>query len=337
MPDSKRYNDPTVAIIIPTLNEERFIERCLDSVFHQSYPSDMMDILVVDGGSCDRTRKIVAEVASKHSNVRLIDNPDRIQSVAFNIGVAVSTAPVVVRLDAHAWYDPEYVTLCVRHLLENDRYGNVGGKCEIASQRKSVVAEANAVLNRMKFGIGGADFRTGGIPRAVDTVPFGAFRRDVLRQIGPMNERLARGEDNEFNARIRDAGYLIYFDPAIKCRYYARPSFASSVKQMYANGVSIGNLLVHFHRAVGLRHLIPMFFVVSLALGGLLTPVFPMVGYLLAAELCLYFLLDVLSAISAGLSSGWRVVMFLPLLVFAVHCAYGVGTIVGIFKSIRKI
>lgn len=324
-----------VAIVIPTLNEERFIADCLKSIFLQSYPSNLMDIVVVDGGSTDRTREIVSDISRSHTNVRLLDNPGKIQSIAFNIGVKNSSAPIVIRLDAHAWYDSEYVSLCVQHLLENDRYGNVGGRCGIVSQRETVASEANAVLNRMKFGIGGADFRTGNSAGIVDTVPFGAFRREVLRQVGPMNERLARGEDNEFNARIREAGYLIYFDPAIKCRYYARPTFVSSVKQMYANGVSIGNLLVHFHRAVGLRHLIPLLFIMSLMVGAVLSPFSPFVGYLLAAELGLYFLLSILSSVSAGWASGWRVVLYLPVLVLAVHCAYGAGTFVGIFKPIR--
>lgn len=325
----------SVCIIIPTLNEERFIADCLDSVFRQSYPSDRMDILIVDGGSRDRTRAIVSEIASKYPNVRLIDNPYRIQSVAFNIGVKNSSAPIVIRLDAHAWYDSEYVSLCVRHLLENERYGNVGGRCEIESQRKTVASEANAVLNRMKFGIGGADFRTGDSAGIVDTVPFGAFRREVLQRVGPMNERLARGEDNEFNARISEAGYFIYFDPAIKCRYYARPTFTSSVKQMYANGLSIGNLLVNFPRAVGLRHLIPVLFVLSLVGFSLLSLFFPVIGWLLVVELILYWALNVVSSIYAGRRCGWRVAMVLPVLIFAVHCAYGLGTVVGIFKSIR--
>ncbi len=324
-----------VCIIIPTLNEERFIERCLESVFCQSYPADRMDILVVDGGSRDRTRAIVAEIMLRHPNVRLIDNPGKIQSIAFNIGVINSDAPIVIRLDAHAWYDPEYVALCVRHLIDNDRYGNVGGKWKIASPRQTVVSEANAILNRMKFGIGGADFRTGNSAKVVDTVPFGAFRRSVLSEIGPMNERLARGEDNEFNTRIREAGYLIYFDPAIKCRYYARPTFTSSVKQMYANGLSIGNLLSDFPRAVGLRHLIPMLFVLSLAVFSLLSLFFPFVGWLLVVELILYWSLNVISSIFAGRRCGWRVTILLPVLIFSVHCAYGAGTLVGFFKSIR--
>ena len=94
-----------VAIIIPTLNEERFIENCLISVMDQTFPFEEMDVMVVDGGSKDKTREIVQRISEQHPNVRLIDNPGRIQSIAFNIGVNNSDAPYIVRLDAHATYN----------------------------------------------------------------------------------------------------------------------------------------------------------------------------------------------------------------------------------------
>ena len=95
-----------VAIVIPTLNEERFLSRCLDSVIAQTYPFEEMDVMVVDGGSKDNTRKIVDDYHQRYDNIRLIDNPGKIQSIAFNIGVKNSSAPYIVRLDAHAFYKP---------------------------------------------------------------------------------------------------------------------------------------------------------------------------------------------------------------------------------------
>lgn len=64
--------DYTVAIVIPTLNEERFIERCLDSVISQTFPFKEMDVMVVDGGSSDKTREIVNEYHLKYDNIRLV-------------------------------------------------------------------------------------------------------------------------------------------------------------------------------------------------------------------------------------------------------------------------
>ena len=83
-----------VAVIIPTLNEERYIEQCINSILYQTYPFDKMDIMIVDGGSIDNTRFIVNQMSLTMPNVRLIDNPKRIQSAAFNIGVKNSDAPI---------------------------------------------------------------------------------------------------------------------------------------------------------------------------------------------------------------------------------------------------
>lgn len=325
---------PTVAIILPTLNEEKFITLCLESILKQTYPIELMDVVFVDGGSSDDTKSIIEKYSARYANIRLLDNPKRIQAAAFNIGVENTSAPIVIRMDAHVSYDPEYVMRCVKHLINNERFGNVGGKCDILAQRNTTVAMANALLNKMKFGIGGADFRTGTVAGEVDTVPFGAFRRDVLQIVGPMNEHLPRGEDNEYNARIRKAGYRIYFDPDIKCCYYARPTFIASIRQMYANGASIGDLLINYRSAVGLRHMIPLFFVLTIFVLIIAAIYIPIARYLLITELVLYFSLNIASSIIAGYRAGWKVLMVLPVLILAVHCAYGIGTLAGFVKAI---
>ena len=150
-----------VAVIIPTLNEEKFIARCLDSVIEQSYPFKDMDVMVVDGGSNDRTREIVEEYGRKYTNIRFIQNPGRIQSIAFNIGIQSSTAPYIVRLDAHALYKPYYIEGCIKGLEGDSKRGNVGGQWDIQPQNDSLWAITNAILNYSKFGIGGASYRIG--------------------------------------------------------------------------------------------------------------------------------------------------------------------------------
>jgi glycosyltransferase involved in cell wall biosynthesis len=89
-----KMNYPLVAIVIPTLNEALFIGPCLDSILGQNYPFNRLDIMVVDGGSDDKTHEIVNGYADKWSNIRWIDNPRKIQSAAFNIGVSRSSASI---------------------------------------------------------------------------------------------------------------------------------------------------------------------------------------------------------------------------------------------------
>lgn len=321
-----------VAVIIPTLNEERFIENCLHSVINQSYPFKQMDIMVVDGGSTDRTIEIVNSFHLQYPNIRLLHNEKRIQSVAFNIGVDSSNAPYVVRLDAHIWYDENYIELCIKHLKDIDKIGNVGGYCNIQPQNSSLQARANAVLNTSRFGIGGAAFRVGAKAGFVDTVPFGAFPRSVIEQVGLMREDLARGEDNEYNSRIHKNGYKIYFDPEIHCAYFARATVGASMRQMYSNGLSIGQLFYIDKKSIGIRHIVPMLFVLSILFTLILSLFCPFMIYLLFAILSAYVFVDILATILECIKNGWVYVSILPWLFFLIHISYGCGTIVGLIK-----
>lgn len=324
-----------VAVVIPTLNEEKFIARCLDSVISQSYPFADMDVMVVDGGSKDRTKEIVTAYNKKHPNIRLLTNPRRIQSIAFNIGVQNSSAPYIVRLDAHALYKPYYIEGCMKGLEGDSKRGNVGGQWDIQPQNDSLWATTNAILNYSKFGIGGASYRVGAQAGNVDTVPFGSFPRTMIEKIGGMRDDLPRGEDNEFNSRIKKAGYDIYFDPAIECVYYARPTLKASCKQMYANGESIGHLFYVDRESIGLRHLVPLLFVVGIICGVLLSFVWLPFFFALLAGLCLYFTCDLLASVMAAKEHGWKYLLPLFIMFFCVHISYGWGTIVGMFTGRR--
>lgn len=328
--------DYSVAIIIPTLNEEKFISRCLDSVIAQTYPFEEMDVMVVDGGSGDRTKEIVGEYQQRYPNVRLINNPGKIQSIAFNIGVDNSTAPYIVRLDAHAFYKPYYIEGCVKGLKENDKRGNVGGLWDIQPQSTSLWATTNAILNYSKFGIGGATYRIGAEAGNVDTVPFGSFPRTMIEKIGGMREDLPRGEDNEYNSRIKKAGYSIYFDPRIECIYYARPTLKASCKQMFANGESIGHLFYVDRESIGLRHLIPLLFVLGIIIGGICSIFFKPIKYVFLAGLALYLTCDLIASIVAAKKHGWKYCLPLFVMFLCVHISYGLGTIKGIINGGKK-
>lgn len=323
-----------VAIIIPTLNEEKFISRCINSIIKQSFNFTNMDIMIVDGGSTDKTLKIVRSYQKQYKNIRLLDNKKKIQSIAFNIGINNSDAPYLIRLDAHATYNKDYISLCVKTLKGNKDIGNVGGRCKILPFNHTIWAETNAILNHSRFGIGGAAFRVSTVEHETDSVPFGAFPRKVIEEIGGMREDLPRGEDNEYNSRIRKAGYKVLFNPCIISSYYARPTFKTSCKQMFNNGESIGYLYYIDKEAIGIRHLVPFIFVLC-GIISIITSIFwnPFY-YILATGALLYFTTDILASIIAS-KKNRRCMIPLFVLFFFVHVSYGIGTINGLIKGFK--
>lgn len=323
-----------VAIVIPTLNEERFISRCLDSIIKQTFKFEKMDVMIIDGGSNDKTKDIVAKYQKSHQNIRFIENKKKIQSVAFNIGIKNSTAPYIIRLDAHAEYDSEYIYLCIKNLKDDKKRGNVGGRWNILPFNQSVWAQTNAILNHSRFGIGGAAFRVSNEAHNTDSVPFGAFPRKIIEKIGGMREDLPRGEDNEYNSRIRKAGYKIFFDPNIISSYFARPTLGASCKQMYANGNSIGYLYYIDREAIGIRHLIPLLFVVSGLFSIIISVLWSPFCYVFCGGLALYLIADAMASIM-GAKDNVKCTLPLFILFFCVHVSYGMGTIAGLIKGLK--
>lgn len=323
-----------VAIVIPTLNEERFISRCLNSIIKQTYEFEKMDVMIIDGGSNDKTKDIVAEYQKSHQNIRFIENKKKIQSVAFNIGFKKSTAPYIIRLDAHAEYDSKYISLCIENLKQDEKRGNVGGRCNILPFNQSLWAQTNAILNHSRFGIGGAAFRVSNEAHNTDSVPFGSFPRKIIEKIGGMREDLPRGEDNEYNSRIRKAGYKIFFDPNIISSYFARPTLGASCKQMYANGNSIGYLYYIDREAIGIRHLVPLLFVVSGLFSIIISVLWSPFCYVFCGGLALYIIADAIASIM-GAKENVKCTLPLFILFFCVHVSYGMGTIAGLIKGLK--
>ena len=104
---------PFISVILPVRNEERYIAACVDSIFSQDYPAEKMEVIFVDGRSEDRTVEMLHAMQKDHPQIVVLDNPNRTVPYAMNIGIAHSSAPVIVRLDAHAEYPADYIRLSV--------------------------------------------------------------------------------------------------------------------------------------------------------------------------------------------------------------------------------
>jgi len=213
---------PTVSVIIPCFNEERRIQSTLEAIFSQTYPLALLDVTLSDGHSTDGTRRVIADFAAAHPQLRLqvVDNDARSIPAALNRAIAASRGEIILRLDGHSRPYPDYIEKSVAALLAGAGE-NVGGVWEIRPGDESRLAAAIAVAAAHPLGVGDALYRHAKQAAVVDTVPFGVFRRALVEKIGGFDETLLANEDYEFNARIRQSGGKIWLDPQIRSIYFA--------------------------------------------------------------------------------------------------------------------
>ena len=321
-----------VSVVCPTYNEERHIRHCIESILSQDFPKSELEILFVDGMSSDRTREIIAGYITRYPYIRLLDNPNRIAPWAMNIGIEASCGDIVIRLDAHASYAPNYFSYLVNRLIELEA-DNVGSVCVTDVRVRNPKTLAIREVLRNRFGVGNSIFRIG-VDKVceVDTVPFGCWKRDVFRRYGLFDVRLVRNQDIEFNRRITRGGGKIYIVPDTYCTYYARETFRALSKQGYLNG-KWNIFTVWYERTfhtLSVRHFIPLSFVLSLVLPLLLLPFWAPLALVSAASLLAYAFLMV--TVCARLHVAKQLSFIHLIMSFAIlHFSYGLGALAGIF------
>ncbi len=225
---------PQVSIIMPVRNESAFIEMSLGSIFLQDYPSQLLEILIVDGMSTDDTKEKIAKLSQKypHYPVKIIDNPQQFMPMGFNRGLKNAQGEVIIMMGGHAELAPDYVTQCIK-LLNEYPVACVGGAMETVALGQ--VSQAIAIAMSSSFGVGGVAFRTRpNQVMEVDTVVFAAYRRTVFEEIGFLDEEMIRNQDDEFSYRLRESGRKILFSPTIRSRYYSEIRPQSIMETIYS-------------------------------------------------------------------------------------------------------
>ena len=331
--DSKQTSSkhcPFVSIVMPIRNEEAYLDNCIESLLLQDYPKERMEWFFVDGCSSDSTADILEKYAREYPDlIKVKLNPKLTAPCAMNVGIESAQGEYIIRLDAHAEYASDYISQCVSCLI-NTGADNVGGVLKTVG--RGFVGGAIAKVLSSRFGVGNSEFRTNGQDGYVDTVPFGAFKRDVFEKWGGFDERLTRNQDNEMNYRIRRNGGKIYLSNSIKSIYYCRNTISGIAKMAMQNGLWNVITMKLCPNSMGVRHFVPLVFFLSIPTLLLLGIINPAAWWVLSIEMGLYLILDCCYSIRA--SSSAREALLLCLLFPVFHISYGAGSFVGVIKTI---
>jgi succinoglycan biosynthesis protein ExoA len=328
-----------ISTIIPCRNEKNYVTGFLDSVLDQELETGWeMEILVADGLSDDGTRDVLRQYMQTAPNVRMIDNPGRIVSTGLNAAIAAASGEVVIRMDAHTVYAPDYVRRCVEALRESGA-DNVGGPW--VAEGRGALGLAIAAAFRSRFCTGGGKAHDPGYEGEVDTVYLGCWSRAVFERVGLFDPELVRNQDDEFNFRLRRAGGRIWQSPRIRSSYAPRASLRALFRQYLQYGfwkVAV----IRKHRALASwRHVVPALFVASIvawaaALAAGLVWRMPAVSSAsavgLSAELAFYLLACVAASAEFAGSLDLPALLLLPAVMAVHHVAYGLGFLIALLR-----
>lgn len=331
-PDSQFI--PFVTIIMPVRNEVDFIERSLTALVQQDYPLDHLEILVVDGDSDDGTRQYVAHYLEQNpsslpqATIRLLNNLARYMPTGFNLALRQARGDIIIVVGGHCLIASDYVRQCI-DILAQTGADCVGGP--MVTQGGTYTAQAIAQAQSTPFGVGGVAFRTGQNQGGyVDTVAFGAYRREVFSRIGNFDEELIRNQDDEFNFRLTQAGGKIWLDPSIQSIYYSRATLPRLWRQYYQYGLYKVRVIQKRKAVPSWRHLVPALFVLSLCLSLIMT-VFTGKLRWLGSVVAPYLGANLLATTWAA-RQNWALGPMLPLAFATLHLAYGFGFLAGLCR-----
>jgi glycosyltransferase involved in cell wall biosynthesis len=306
---------PTVTVGLPVLNEELHISGCLDAILGQSYPN-IIEVLVADGGSSDRTRELVDGFPD--GRARLLENPRGARPAGLNVAIGAASGDIFVRVDARTVIATDYVERCV-DALERSKAAIVGGPMRYSASTDVERGIRAAMTSRL--GAGPAQFRrVEGEARFVDTVYLGAYRVETVRRLGCYDELFGGNEDAELAWRAQRAGG-VYLDPAIRSSYAVREGFAPLWRQFRRYGNARAVTMRKHPRSVSPRQLAVPALVLGL-LSPWRKPVAAAYGSLVASR-------ALVEAAQEGLVAGAVLGGALPV----IHAAWAVGFLQGITRQ----
>lgn len=295
-----------------------------------------LEILIADGMSDDGTRAILDQYQRICPQLRVIENRAKIASTGLNAAIRAAKGEVIIRMDAHTEYAPDYIRNCVQ-LLEETGADNVGGPAR--TRAGGFMAQAIAFAFHSTFTHGGANFHNARYEGFVDTVPYGCWRKSTLDRVGLFDESLDRNQDDELNFRIISAGGKIWQSPRIISWYRPRVHLRDVFRQYFQYGFWKVAVIRKHRRPASWRHLVPA---TTLGCGVLL--VFGSIGghlagasrmshalFMICAVLAgLYMIASMGAALNIAARNGWRVLPILPLVFATHHVAYGLGFLWGL-------
>jgi succinoglycan biosynthesis protein ExoA len=320
-----------VSVLIPVLNEERHIRETVAAMRAQRFDGTF-ELLFADGGSEDRTREILLELAAEDPHIRVLDNPRRRTASGLNVCLREARGEFVARMDAHTYYGDSYIASGVERLRRGDTDWVSG---PAVPRPVGPVSRAVALALASWLGRGGSrkwnDEADAAEERELDTGVFGGvWRRQRVLAAGGWDERWPINQDSEMASRFLQRGARLVCLPEMVGRYVPRDSLSGLTRQYWRYGFYRARTFRRHPQSMRRSHLIAPA-LSSVLVGAVIAPR----GLRRASRLAmLAYLLAVLATAAAAAArpgqrrEGALLVGVLP----AMHLGWGFGALAGMLR-----
>jgi len=218
---------PKFSVLICTYNRHELLKMSLTALIDGT--TEKPDQVVIVNGGDERADQVVSLFQNRSGvTVDLVKTVNVNLATSRNIGLSKCTGDIVAMTDDDAEIFPDWISLMKRVHSEHPEAGAVGGAvigADSGTDLLSRIADVMVFSSPVK-------------PAYVRTLPGVniSYKRDALEKVGFQDETLFRGEDVDFNWRIKKLGYDIYYSPEIKVIHHHRPTFTGLLNQFYMYG-----------------------------------------------------------------------------------------------------
>jgi len=243
---TSNMNIPFISVVVPALNSEKTIERCIISLLKQQYPKNKYEIIIVDNGSKDSTLDILRKF---EKGIIILKEPRKGAYKARNMGLKHAKGKIIVFTDSDCIADRKWI-FHISKAFENKDLKLVGGAIKAFNTNNTLLKYCNEYSHMQK------SFLVSNVPSFAAANM--AFNKKALKQPITFNESLERGADTEFCSRIIKNNNEICYEPKALVRHVYGTSLVELLKKQYDYGkwnrIIKQNLGIH-HKIILPKHI----------------------------------------------------------------------------------
>lgn len=272
-----KSNQIKVSVVVTCFNEEENIGDCLESLLQQSYPQDLFEIVVSDGGSQDGTQSLVRSFQERDRRVKLVVELKKGTAAGRNAGIRAAENDWVAFIDADCEAPADWLEKLIgawsKAVESYPRLAGVGGANIPPREKASPFLTALGIAQNSYLGslgsVQGSIYPDDRLVSSISTCN-ALYRKDILLNSGLFDESLkSEAEDAELNYRLYKKGNMFLFVHDSYVIHKMRVSAKLWAKNMFRYGKGRSRLMKRHPEMFFSRYLITLLFLPLLAVSGL--------------------------------------------------------------------